>query len=64
LIAVKLLGDYLAMDDAELERLVAGYYRICAEAGVEPVPDDEARDKVRAMMAVLVPAFAADFRRH
>ena len=38
-------------------RMLASYYRICTEAGVEPLPDDEAREQATALMAVLVPAF-------
>ena len=35
------------MPDADLEQLLASYYRMCAEAGVEPLPDDEAREQAR-----------------
>ena len=45
------------MDDIDIERLLASYYRMCAQAGVEPLPDDEARDEARALMALLVPAY-------
>ena len=43
--------------DVDVERMLASYYRICTEAGVEPLPDDEAREQATALMAVLVPAF-------
>jgi hypothetical protein len=58
------LGDYRGMDDADLDRILAWYEVACAEAGVEPLPDDEAREQARAMMNVLVPAFAVTFHRH
>ena len=61
------LGDHLGMDDADqpdLEQLLPSYYRMCAEAGVEPLPPDEARASAQAMMKLLVPAFAVEFRRH
>jgi len=61
------LGDPHGMDDADqpdLEQLLASYYRMCAEAGVEPLPPDEARGSATAMMALLVPAFETEFRRH
>ena len=55
------------MDDADqsdLEQLLADYYRMCAEAGIEPLPDDEARESAKTMMALLVPAFEVKSRRH
>ena len=61
------LGDHPGMDDADqpdLEQLLASYYRMCAEAGVEPLLPDEARGSAKAMMALLVPAFETEFRRH
>jgi hypothetical protein len=51
-------------DQPDLEQLLASYYRMCAEAGVEPLPEEEARRQARAMMRVLVPAFAVTFRQH
>ena len=60
------LGDHPGMDDAnhpDLEQLLASYYRMCAEAGVEPLPPDEARASAQAMLKLLVPAFAIEFRQ-
>lgn len=37
---------------------------MCADAGIEPLPADEAREQAKAMMAVLMPAFAVEFRQH
>jgi hypothetical protein len=59
------LGEDGDMDDPEnLDSLLALYAQVCAEAGVEPLPEDEAREQARAMMSVLVPAFAVTFRQH
>jgi hypothetical protein len=52
------------MDDLDLEQLVEHYLIMCAEAGIEPLPDDKARDKAAAMVALLVPALEAESRRH
>ena len=52
------------MDDDDLERLLADYHRTCAEVGVEPLPPDEAREQARRPLALLVPAFEAEFRLH
>jgi len=37
-----------AADDRNLERMLVLYRDACAEAGVEPLPDDEARELARA----------------
>jgi hypothetical protein len=37
---------------------------MCAEAGIELLPLDEAREQAKALIGVLVPAFEADSRRH
>jgi hypothetical protein len=58
------LGDHDDMVDAELESFLADYHRMCADAGVEALADDEAREQARAMIALLVPAFEAEFRQH
>ena len=50
--------------DGNVEHLLTTYYRMCAEAGVGPLPDDEAREQATALMAVLVPAFEVTFRQH
>jgi len=52
------------MDDTALEQLLANDYRMCAEADIEPLPDDEAREQARAMMGALMPAFEVEFRQH
>ena len=52
------------MNDVNLEHLLASYYRMCAEAGIEPLPDDEAREQANAIMGMLLPAFEAEFRQH
>ena len=36
------------------------YAQVCADAGVEPLPDDEAREQATALMAALLPAFEVD----
>lgn len=46
-----------------VEQLLATYYRM-AEAGVEPLPDDEARERATALLDVLVPAFEVEFLQH
>ena len=45
------------MDDAEPDpgQLRASYCRMCAEAGVEPLPPGSAREQAKAMIGVLVP---------
>ncbi len=43
-------------EDADLASLLALYAQVCAESGVEPLPDDEAREQAMAMLSVLVPA--------
>jgi len=50
--------------DADLERPFARYYMMCAEAGIEPLPEDEAREHAKAMMGALLPAFEVEFRQH
>jgi len=50
--------------DADLERMLASYYRMCEQAGIEPLPNDEARQQARAMMGALPPAFEVEFRQH
>jgi hypothetical protein len=60
----RLPGDDRAMDDDELEDFLAAYAAACAEAGVEPLPDDEARESARWMLALLRPAFEREFRLH
>jgi hypothetical protein len=52
------------MDDAELERFLADYYAMCEQAGVEPLPPDEAREKAKAYARILAPAFEISFRLH
>ena len=53
------------MNDADLEQLLASYCRrMCAAAGIEPLPDDEAHEQARAMMGALLPAFEVEFRQH
>jgi len=39
-------------DDRDLERMLALYRDACAAAGVEPLPDDEARDLARAGLTI------------
>ena len=58
------LGDHHGVDDIDIEKLFANYRRMCAEAGIDPLPDDEAREQATALMAVLVPAFEITFRSH
>jgi len=54
-----------ADDDRDLERMLALYRDACAAVqGVEPLPDDEARESARWMLALLVPAFERAFRLH
>jgi hypothetical protein len=52
------------MDDVDVERILTDYYAMCEQAGVEPLPDDEAREKARVMLDVLAPAFEVELRRH
>jgi hypothetical protein len=59
--------NYRGMDDPDpldLEPLLASYYRMCADAGIEPLPEDEARGSANKLMRLLVPAFAVETRRH
>jgi hypothetical protein len=60
------LGDDHGMDadHHNLDQLLASYYRMCAEAGVEPLPDAEAGEQAAAIMALLAPAFEVSFRQH
>jgi len=44
--------------------MLALYRDACAAAGVEPLPDDEARESARWMLALLLPAFEREFRLH
>jgi len=48
-----------ADDDRDLERMLALYRDACAAAGVEPLPDDEARELARRFHDLLAPAFRA-----
>jgi hypothetical protein len=50
--------------DANLEAFLAMYRQTCADAGVEPLAEDVARESAKAMMGVLMPAFEDEFRRH
>jgi hypothetical protein len=58
------LGHYRGTDDADLDRILAWYATACADAGVELLPDDEARAQAAKMLRLLEPAFAVTFRRH
>lgn len=58
------LGDHRGMDEAALEQLLASYYQMCGQAGIEPLPQDEARESMQTMMRVLVPAFEVEFPQH
>lgn len=58
------LGNHRGVDDIDIEHLLANYRRMCAKAGIDPLPDDEAREQATALMAVLVPAFEIEFRQH
>jgi hypothetical protein len=40
------------------------YRDACTAAGVDPLPDDEARVLARKFRDVLLPAFEAEFRLH
>jgi hypothetical protein len=63
--AAPISATIVAWDDADLEQLLASYYRMCAEAGVEAaLPEDEARVQAKAMISVLLPAFDVEFRQH
>ena len=42
--------------DADIEQLLASYRRMCAQAGIEPLPDDEAREQAMTLTKLLVPA--------
>lgn len=42
--------------------MLSDYRRYCEEAGIEPLPDDEAREQARRFMALLGPAFEREFR--
>ena len=55
-------GDHRGMDDADLEQLLASYNRMCEQAGIAPLPDDEARQE--AMLGALLPAFEVEFWQH
>jgi len=50
------------MTDEDLDRVLALYFDCCEQAGIEPLPLDEAREKMNRYTALLVPAFAAEFR--
>jgi hypothetical protein len=52
------------MDDAELERILAWYPVACADAGVEPLPVDEARELAAKMPRLLEPGFTIALRQH
>lgn len=55
------------MDDSDpldLDQLLVSYYRMCADAGIEPLPEDEARALAETYMRLLVPAFEVETRRH
>jgi hypothetical protein len=53
----------IAMDD-DLDQLLATYYAMCEQAGVEPLPPDEAREQAKTLTKLLKPAFAVSFRQH
>jgi len=40
------------------------YISCCEQAGMEPLPLDEAREKMQRFHALLAPAFEAEFRVH
>jgi len=50
--------------DADLDSLLTLYAQFCADADVEPLPDDEMREQATAMLKLLGPAFEVSFRRH
>jgi hypothetical protein len=48
----------------DIEQLLATYYAMCEQAGVEPLPPDEAREPAEALTRILQPAFKVSFRQH
>jgi hypothetical protein len=52
------------MTDDELEHWLALYRDCCAESGIEPLLDDEARELTRRFHDLLAPAFEREFRLH
>jgi len=51
------------MNDAELVRLLEPYRRSCGATSVESLPGDEARIVALRVLALLEPAFDAEFRK-
>lgn len=51
-------------DDRDLDQLLLTYYAMCEQAGIEPLPPDEAREQAEAFTKLLLPAFAISFRQH
>jgi hypothetical protein len=51
-------------DDLDLDQLLRTYYAMCEQAGVEPLPEDEAREQAKEFTKLLVPAFAVSLRQH
>ena len=53
-----------ADDERDLDRWLALYRDCCAQSGIEPLDDDEARELARKFMGLLQPAFEREFRLH
>jgi len=52
------------MTDEDLDRVLTFYFRCCEQAGIAPLPLDEARAKMIRYAAPLEPAFEITFRQH
>jgi len=52
------------MTDENLDRVLDLYFSCCEQAGIEPLPLDEARAKMIRYAALLEPAVEAEFRLH
>jgi hypothetical protein len=46
--------------DLDLDQLLRDYYAMCEQAGVEPLPPDEAREQAKALTRLLVSAKAGN----
>jgi hypothetical protein len=50
--------------DLYLDQRLLTYYAMCEQAGIAPLPEDEAREQAKVLAKLPETAFAVSFRQH